>query len=122
MFMLEVWGPSMLKVEGWQLENWGKEHAWGVLVFGISAVGGVGGGAGERKGGGLTIIVVIKETIQPRTINTHVPRLQHPQSQPIAIRPLRLAESGDGRVVVVCGGGEGCADIGVGLVVGGFGL
>lgn len=39
----------MLKVEGWQLENWGKEHAWGVLVFGISAVGGVGGGGPGKE-------------------------------------------------------------------------
>jgi len=78
MLIFEVSGPSMLKVEGWQLENWGKEHAWRVLVFGISAVGGVWGGPGERRGGGLTVIVVIKETIQPRSINTNVPRLQHP--------------------------------------------
>lgn len=38
------------------------------------------------------------------------------------MRPLRLAELGGGGLVVVCGGGEGGADIGVGLVVGGFGL
>ena len=87
MFVVVVSGPSMLKVEGWQLGNWGKEHAWGVLVFGISAVG-----AGERRGGGLTVIIIIKETIQPRAINTHVPRLQHP-SNPSQFVPCVLQSS-----------------------------
>jgi len=56
MFVVVVSGPSMLKVEGWQLGNWGKEHAWGVLVFGILAVGVVGGGGGGGKKGGGTQI------------------------------------------------------------------
>jgi len=58
-----------------------------------------------------------------------IPHHKHPRPssaasalQPVTVRPLRLAQLGGGGVIVECGSGERGADIGVGLVVGGYGL